>query len=85
MHSAHRHYRRFGHAGANPWPPERAVETEVDFGEPPESGEARIVLRAIDAERADVVERALLQTEEILAVHEILLAVSGPASVMTAS
>src|SRR5580704_18881244 len=71
MHSAHRLCRRFGHAGANPWLPERAVETEVDFGDPREGGEARVILGAIDAERADVVERAVLETEEILAVHEI--------------
>ena len=71
MHSAHRLCRRFGHTGANPRLPERAVETEVDFGEPREGGEARVILGAIDAERADVVERAPLQTEEILAVHEI--------------
>jgi hypothetical protein len=71
MHSAHRLCRRFGHAGANPRLPESTVETEVDLGEPREGGEARVILRTIDAEHADVVERALLQTEEIFAVHKI--------------
>ena len=34
-------------------------------------GEARVVLGVIAAERADVVERARLQPEQVLAVHQL--------------
>ena len=71
MRGAHRLCRSFGHRGANPRLPEGAIEAEIKIGEPCEGGEPRVVLEAIDAERADVVEHPLLQTEEIFSVHEI--------------
>ena len=71
VHGAHRlgHWPRDG--GANPRLSERAIEAEIDLGQSRHRCEALVVLRTVDAESADVVERSLLEAEEILAVDEL--------------
>ena len=50
---------------------ERAIEPVIDLGDAGRGGEALVVFLAVAAERADVVERARLQTEQILAVDQV--------------
>ena len=85
MHSAHRLCRRFCHANANPWLPDGPVEHEVDFGEPREGGEARVILRVTDAPSARMSSSVRLSRRRYLPSTRFLFAVSGPASVITAS
>ena len=56
---------------ANPRLDEGPIEAEIDLGDARDRGEALLVFRAVDAEGADVVERARLEAEEILAVDEL--------------
>ena len=58
----HRANRRLG---------EGPIEAEIDLGDPRNRGEALLVFRTVDAEGADVVERALLEPEKVLAVDEL--------------
>ena len=50
---------------------ERAIEAEIDLGQPRDCRKALLVLGAVDAEGADVVERSRLEPEEILAVDKV--------------
>ena len=52
---------------------ERAVEAVVDLRHAGDRGEALVVLVAVGAERADVVQAARLQAEEILAVDQVAM------------
>ena len=71
MRRAHRLGHRLRDGGANPGLGEGAVEAEIDLGQAGDRGEALLVLGAVDAEDADVVERSRLEPEEILAVDEV--------------
>ena len=82
--------RHFGHLlcrhGANPRLREGAIEAEIDLRNARDCGETLLVLGAIDAEGADVVECAGFETEEILALDEFaVLRVLSLTSVMVAS
>ena len=66
---------RFGHLlrrhGAHPRLRKGAIEAEIDLRNARDCSEALLVVRAIDAESANVVERPGLETEEILALDEL--------------
>ena len=56
---------------AYPGPDKSSIEAEIDLGHARHRGEALLVFRTVDAEGADVVERALLEPEKVLAVDEL--------------
>ena len=66
---------RFGHLlrrhRADPRLREGAIKAEIDLRNARDCGETLLVVRAIDAEGADVVERPGFETEEILALDEL--------------
>jgi hypothetical protein len=55
--------------GPNPGLSEGSIEAEIDLGHPCDGGEALLVFGTVDAEGADIVERAPLEPEKILAVR----------------
>src|SRR5208283_524935 len=59
--------------GANPRFDKSPIEAEIDLGDPRDRGETLLVVSTIDAEGAYVVERPGFQTEEILAVDELVV------------
>src|SRR5208283_604645 len=60
-----------GRRRANPRLGEGPIEPDIDLGDPRDRGETVLVVRTVDAEGADVVERALLEAEKVLAVNEL--------------
>ena len=71
MHLAQGLGRPLRHHGANPRLAECPIKAEVDLGNARDRGETLLVVRVIDAEGADVVERSGFETEEILTVDEL--------------
>jgi hypothetical protein len=67
----HRLGGRLRDGGANPRRGEGAIEAEIDLGQPRHRSAALVVLRAIDAEGANIVERSRLEAEEIFAIDEL--------------
>ena len=72
-HAPHRLGAGFGGHGADPGPQEQVVQTEIDVRYPGYGGETQVVLRIVDPERADVVERAALETGDVVADDQIAL------------
>ena len=64
---------------------EGAIEAEIDLRNARDCGETLLVVRAIDAESADVVERPGFETEEILASMSSRFSVSSVTSTIVAS
>ena len=62
---------RFRHHGAHCRPHQSAVDALGDFGNPGGRRKGEVVLGAVAADLADVVERAGLETEEIAALHQL--------------
>ena len=71
MHLAQSFGRPLRRHGADPRFGEGAIEAKIDLRDARDGLETLLVVRAIDAEGADVVERPGLETEEILAVDEL--------------
>ena len=62
---------RFRHHGAHRRPHQSAVEALIDFGNASHGGKGEVVLGTVAAELADIAERAGLQAEQVIALHQL--------------
>src|SRR6516225_6186166 len=61
----------FSHRGADCWPHQAAVKTLIDFRKPGDGGKGEVVIGAVAAKCADIVERASLETEQIISPDQL--------------
>src|SRR5262249_21089587 len=83
MTAPHQVGARFGHHGAHTRPHQAAVNALIDFRNAGDGREGEVVLGAVAADLADVVECAALQSEYVAALHQLAVSNSSASKLKT--